>query len=125
MVSSSRMGRSESRSLRSRAVAPAAPINNTIANSSLGMRIALTSRQMIDAPLHPLPHRGQQVGGLLEVAQLVDGAAVARFHQEIHDGDLYQRRTLILQRVFYASADSGLVGIAAQRIERSEADINA
>ena len=60
----------------------------------------------------------------LKFLELVDRAGVMHFDEEIDHGNLHERRFLRRKRFEQTAANLRLISVAAQRIERSEANMS-
>src|SRR5436309_7845995 len=93
-------------------------LQSVTAVRKLAFRMVSSSIQFAFGPFDALAHRGIQVRCLLQLLEPMRGVAVSPFEHEIDQGNLHERRLVLLQRVQNSLVYLGLTAVAAESIER-------
>jgi len=80
---------------------------------------------MPTTPPGAVANQGIQPRRALELLELRRGFVVLDRHQRVDQGDLHHRRLLGLQRIDQSAPHVAIVGVAAERFERGQTDVDA
>ena len=72
-----------------------------------------------------LAHVRVYFGILLDPTQMILNLALAHFYKQINQGNLHQRRLLVLKSIHQPAANLRIVFVPPQSIEGSEANVHA